>query len=457
MPVRDGVLLDLGRMDGILAFDEDLAYVTIEPGVTQRQLYQFLRERQSRLWMDATGASPDCSIVGNTLERGFGHTPMGDHCGNVCGFEVVLPTGESLDTGFTRFPNGKVGAVNRWGVGPSLDGLFSQSNLGIITRMTVWLMPAPDYFQAFYFTCRDERGLGPILDALRPLRLNGTLRSAMHVGNDYKVLAATGQYPWADNPSAPPLDRAAVAKIRNKLGIGCWNGSGGLYGTHGQVREARRQVRRVLAGKVERLQFVDDRLLRIIGRFATPLRRLTGWDVPRTLKVMAPVYGLMKGVPTDSTLASTYWRKKDPAPSHMDPDRDGCGLLWCSPVAPNTGAHATEVVELATTILLSHGFEPQISISVATERSLICVIAISYDRGVEGQDARAFECYNALTQQLLARGYPPYRLNVCSMGYLDGQAGYASVLRSLKAALDPNGVLAPGRYEPTSSSHDPAT
>ena len=53
--------------------------------------------------MDATGASPDCSIIGNTMERGFGHTPMGDHCANACGFEVVLPTGECIETGFAPF------------------------------------------------------------------------------------------------------------------------------------------------------------------------------------------------------------------------------------------------------------------------------------------------------------------------------------------------------------------
>src|SRR5262245_56982322 len=70
VPTQDGVLLELGRLNRILDFDEQLGYVTLEPGVTQAQLYAFLRERQSGLWMDATGASPDCSIIGNTLERG---------------------------------------------------------------------------------------------------------------------------------------------------------------------------------------------------------------------------------------------------------------------------------------------------------------------------------------------------------------------------------------------------
>jgi 4-cresol dehydrogenase (hydroxylating) len=450
VPVCDGVLLDLGRLDRIVDFSEELAYVTIEPGVTQRQLHEFLRDRNSRLWMDATGASPDCSIIGNTMERGFGHTPMGDHCGNACGFEVVLPTGECLETGFSRFAGSQTGAVHRWGVGPSLDGLFSQSNLGIVTRMSIWLMPAPESFQAFFFVCREQGGLGAIVDALRPLRLNGTLRSVMHIGNDYKVVTATRQFPWSQTAGETPLQGDAMEHLRRTMNIGSWNGSGGLYGTQAQVREARRQLRRALAGKVDRLQFVDDRMLGFMKRFAKPFRLITGWDVSRTIGVIAPVYNLLKGVPTDAPLASTYWRKKTAPPAQMDPDRDRCGLIWCSPVVPNTGAHITCVTELAERILLAHGFEPQMSISLATERASICVITISYDRSVSGEDERALACHEELMTELIARGYPPYRLGLPSMGCLDAECAYGDTLRALKAALDPNGVVAPGRYEPVS-------
>src|ERR1700731_2033006 len=204
------VLLDLGRMNQILDFSEELAYVTVEPGVTQGQLHQFLQARKSGLWLDATGAGPDCSLIGNVMERGFGHTPYGDHFAQVCGMEVVLPTGDRAQTGFARFPNAQTASVYKWGVGPTLDGLFSQSNLGIVTRMTIWLMPAPEHFDAFFFMCRDENGLAPIIDALRPLRLNGTLRSVMHVGNDYKVLAATKQYPWEITDGRTPLGPAQM-------------------------------------------------------------------------------------------------------------------------------------------------------------------------------------------------------------------------------------------------------
>ncbi len=50
MPSADGcVLMDLGRMNQILDFNESLAYVTVEPGVTQAQLFAFLEERGSKL------------------------------------------------------------------------------------------------------------------------------------------------------------------------------------------------------------------------------------------------------------------------------------------------------------------------------------------------------------------------------------------------------------------------
>ena len=156
VPVADGsIVIDLSRMNRILDFSEEMGWVTIEPGVTQQQLFEYLSARKSRLWLDATGSTPESSIVGNTMERGFGHTPYGDHAGNVCALEVVLPDGEVLETGMARFQGSQAAEVYRWGLGPALDGLFTQSNLGIVTRMTVWLMPAPEYFQAFFFRCDD--------------------------------------------------------------------------------------------------------------------------------------------------------------------------------------------------------------------------------------------------------------------------------------------------------------
>jgi 4-cresol dehydrogenase (hydroxylating) len=187
-------------------------------------------------------------------------------------------------------------------------------------------MPAPEYFQAYYFRAEQPEALGGIIDALRPLRLSGTIRSASHIANDYKVIQALQQYPWERTGGATPLAGPLVGELRRELRIGSWNGSGALYGTKRQVAEARRLLRRALRGKAQRLQFMDDRLLALAERFATPFQWISGWDLRRTLAVLGPVYGLMKGVPTDHPLFSTYWRKRTPPPAaNMNPDRDGSG------------------------------------------------------------------------------------------------------------------------------------
>ena len=447
VPAADGsALLDLGRMNRIVDFNEDLAYVTVEPGVTQQQLFDFLRANHSRLWMDATGARPDSSLIGNTMERGFGHTPYGDHFAHVCGFEVVLPDGECIETGFSRFAQTSTGPLYRWGLGPTLDGLFTQSNFGIVTRMSIWLMPAPEHFEAFFFRCDDDSGLGALLDALRRLRLSGTLRSAAHIGNDYKVLNGIGQYPWELTGGTTPLRPEQMAGLREKLRFGAWNGSGGLYGTRAQVREAKRLMRRELQGKVAKLEFLGERKLELARRFARPYGLVTGWDISAALDLVRPVFSLLKGAPTAAPMATTYWRKRTPPPADLDPDRDRCGLLWCAPVAPLEARHGERLTRLSIDTLLAHGFEPMLSLSLVTDRALTCVVSICYDRDVPGEDDRAMQCYRELLDRLTASGYHSYRLGIQSSAEMADKDAYAALLATLKRALDPNGILAPGRY-----------
>jgi 4-cresol dehydrogenase (hydroxylating) len=446
VPVVDGcALLDLGRMDKITGFDEGLAYVTVQPGVTQKALWDFLRERGSSLWMDATGSSPDCSLIGNAIERGFGHTPYGDHFSHSCGFEVVLPNADVIRTGYGALNNGQARHVFRWGLGPSLDGLFSQSNMGIVTEMTIWLMPAPACFSAFFFQCDREESLAEIVQSLGPLRLDGTVRSAVHIGNDYKVLAGISQFPWQEDM---PLTPDRMEELRKSVKFSRWSGSGALYGTRNQVKEAKRLVRAALKGKVDKIQFLNDRTLSLAARFKAPYRWFTGIDLTRTLELLRPVYGLLKGIPTKQTLGSAYWRKRMPVPADPNPDRDRCGVIWLAPVAPMRGDSARRLVALAEKTLLAHGFEPQISITLLTERSLACVISITFDREVTGEDEKAAACYRELQELLEQEGYYSYRLGITGMPLRGADPNYLKLLHAIKSALDPNNILAPGRYVP---------
>lgn len=79
--VPGSIGLDMGRhMNKILNVDVDGAFALVEPGVTFFDLHDYLVKNnlRDRLWIDV----PDLgggSVLGNTVERGVGYTPYGDH------------------------------------------------------------------------------------------------------------------------------------------------------------------------------------------------------------------------------------------------------------------------------------------------------------------------------------------------------------------------------------------
>ena len=116
------------------------------------------------------------------------------------------------------------------------------------------------------------------------------------------------------------------------------------------------------------------------------------------------------------------------------------------------GGHALAIWGLAQTTLTEFGFEPIISVTLLTERSLSCVITIAYDRLVSGEDERAMQCHRLLLERLARAGYHSYRLGIQSMDGMRGETGYNRLLQAIKGVCDPNGILAPGRYAAPASA-----
>jgi 4-cresol dehydrogenase (hydroxylating) len=448
------VILDLSRMNRIIHVDPELAYAVIEPGVTQRQLSDYLRQRGYRLWADCTGAGPDTSYIGNIMERGFGHSPYGNRLQHVAGMQVVLPGGELLETGFGHYAQSRTTHLFPYGVGPFLDGLFTQSNMGIVTRLGIWLMPQAECVNHFLCSVPAHADIGPVVDALRPLRLDGTLRSILHIGNDMRVLSGAGVFPRARVSEGARLPEALRSAMREQGGVGAWSVSGALYGTRAQVAAARAALRRALRGTAARPVFISERSLRA-GALAARLlgntnagRRLRG-----KVALGESLFAMNRGVPDGRFLAGAYWRRRDglPAgfPAQADPARDGCGLLWVSPVLPLRGEDMLAVHELAQASFERYGFDLFATFSMINERTLGGVLTIAYDKQDPDETARARACHDEVFGSMFEAGYIPYRVGNHAMARLDpARDTYWRTVGAIKAALDPAGILAPGRYQP---------
>lgn len=478
------VILDLSRMNRIVHVDAELAYAVIQPGVTQRQLSDFLREQGYPLWADCTGAGPDTSYIGNIMERGFGHSPYGNRLQHVAGMQVVLASGELLDTGFGHYRQARATHLFPYGVGPFLDGLFTQSNMGIVTRLGIWLMPQAECVNYFLCSVPAHGDIAAVVDALRPLRLDGTLRSILHIGNDLRVLSGgrvfprdaaapaagrdagrdadphpardSGCHPACDPHAAPGPASRLAPDVRARLceGIGAWTVSGALYGSKAQVALARAAVKRALRGTRGQPRFVSERGLRL-GALAGRLLGDTGPGRRLRARVALgeSLFEMNRGVPNGRFLAGAYWRRRDglPAgfPEGADPARDGCGLLWVSPVLPLRGEDMLAVHALAEAQFAHHGFDLFATFSMINERSLGGVLTIAYDRDDPEETARARACHDAVFARMFEAGYIPYRAGNHSMAALDPEGdSYWRTVAALKRALDPQGILAPGRYQP---------
>jgi 4-cresol dehydrogenase (hydroxylating) len=441
VPVQDGcVLLHLQRMNQIITYNERLAYVTVEPGVTVRQLYHFLKERNSSLFVSVVGGPLDTSLIGNTLERGLGTGRYADRFGYVCGFEVVLPTGECIHTGMDRFPGAKAGPVSRWGVGPFFDGIFTQSNFGIVTRMTIWLLPVPRYSTVCLFTLKDEERLEDLIEALYVLKFEGGCPASIYMYNDYKFLSMLlVQSPELSIQNDVFLSPEIMCSIRNALGFGVWSGSIALQCASKQLCDAMCAfISDTLADRVDTLRFFNGQ----------SVEQVIGEAGDRTLDLLS-VRGSLDNINDAGGLRTTYWRKKAPPPADMDPDRDHCGVIWCAPLVPLTGADVRAVKTIIDQVAFAHSMEPHLSLECVTERSAVITIVLLYDRDIPGEDERAMACHDELLRRLTEAGYIPYRLGVQSMHGLPPAIDDSALLyQRIKDALDPNDILAPGRYDP---------
>jgi len=438
------VVVDLHRMNQIIEVNEELAYAVVEPGVSQQQLYDYLVEHDLPLDMDVTGSSPDASLLGNLVERGYGQTTYGDHFLHSSGMEVLLANGSIIQTGFGHFKNSKSHHLYKWGLGPYLDGIFTQSNFGIVTRVGIWLMPKPEQVGLLTFKIKNDQLLSEVLPILRTLKLRGILPATVHVSNNVRLLSCFTQHPLTGELRTAALSDASLDQLCARYQIDRWNCFTSLKGSPREIRTALAEVRKALRSHVK-VDLITQTSVFRSRRFGPFYRWVTGRDTARTEMLL----NLVSGKPTFGPTLGAFWRNPQrPSTSPPDPLRDRCGLAWLAPMFPCSKREITQFLKITGRICQQYGFETNLTLTMLSERALCATVGVAFARDREQDQAQ--DCYDMLMSTYVEAGYIPYRHGINVEPWRDSlfrrDDPFWQVCRTIKQALDPNGILSPGKY-----------
>lgn len=452
LPVTDGCfILDLSALNHIHSLDPDTGVVSLGPGVTQGQLSRYLLDRGLPYMVPVTGAGPSCSVLANALERGYGITPVADHFAAVTSITAYLADGSCYRSPLAEMGCPQVDGYYKWGVGPYLDGLFSQGGFGVVTRMTITLARRPEAIESFFFRLGSDGDVSQAAAVLRELKreLPGVL-GAVNLMNDRRMLAMVERYPEG-GAAGEILAQQQVDALAGPRGIRAWTGAGALYGHPEVVAAARRHVQRRLAGIAGRVLVLNSRRLALAQRLAAWLPGARGAALRASVATLASAYEVLRGVPNEVALPLAYWRAGGPPEGQqgLDPARDGCGLYWYAPLLPMEAAAVERFRAMVAEICPRFGMEPLVTLTTLSEHCFDATVPLLFDRRNDAQRAAARACWQALVEEGIGCGFAPYRLNIDAMADMGARIPvYWQTVGRLKASLDPSGVIAPGRYSP---------
>jgi 4-cresol dehydrogenase (hydroxylating) len=435
-------VVDLRRMNRVLDIDEQNASVLVEPGVSYFDLYRAVRDAGARLWIDC----PDPgwgSPIGNALDRGGGYTRAAfrNHFDAHCGMEVVLPNGEVLRTGMGAMPGAKTWQQYKAGFGPWIDGLFSQSNFGIVTKMGFWMMPEPEACLIGRVYADNYDDLPALVRIVTHLENSGVVNGMPGFGSPLLQRRVPADPQSSEPNNATQIDpalheafyagdapaKALIAERVRATGRSCWSTLVKFYGPERMVR---------LQWDIAKERFSEIRGV----RFSEP--ELYGFPLSDAdlQKIHKPTFGI------PSLSIFNFGIRTELRPQLLE------GHQAFSPVIPRTGEAIFEVNKVFARIFKEEGLPvPPFNLpGCVWERALmmICIFPTSRSPETNQQYRRAI---TRLIREAAERGWGEYRTPVAYYDVVMNTYSFGDhVLRrfheTVKDALDPNGIVSPGRY-----------
>jgi len=457
------ILIDLAYLNKIIDFDEDLGLITLEPGVTQRQLSEYLIENDFDYMVPATGAGPDCSILANALERGYGITPYTEHFAAVTAIHGYWANGSEYQSAIYHLDKTEKKFVDKtfkWGVGPYIEGLFTQSSYGIVTKMTLRLAKRKQAFTSFFIQLDKDAFLEDVVPLIRKvLQDYEGIVGSINLMDKRRVLSM-----FAENPNGSDKHQVMhdgdIVSLAKKLQTPSWTIVGTIYGTKSIVKAAKSEINSIFRQlpskriysdgiiiKMANLvinNFIPHWLIKKIPLLSMAKEQLTSFNLGEEI---------MLGIPNRVALKLAYWRNPNGntiSQNSMQPHQDGCGLLWYAPLITMKPEIMRTYVDFIREICPKHNIEPFITFTNLKHDCVDSTIPIVFDLSNPEAVKDAHNCLKELVEEGLKKGFVPYRLNIDQQQYLlNKDNNFWQTANDIKRTLDPNNILSPQRYNPS--------
>jgi 4-cresol dehydrogenase (hydroxylating) len=435
--VRGSVTVDLKRMNRVLEVDAKRNFALVEPGVSYIDLYRHIQERGLKVWID----TPDPgwgSPIGNALDHGIGYT-LGfyrDHFGAHCGMEVVLPSGEVMRTGMGALPASNSWQEYKHGFGPDPAGLFGQGNFGIVTKMGFRLMPQPEHWRNGLITVPKRRDFIALVETVNYLADLGIIGEPWY-GSPLRALSSNTEFSEAALAfNEEEMDRQAAA-----ANLHSWQVELQFYGSEGTTRAGWDYAKELMARNIPDARFTDGESLTVpltreqisatTGPYPTNMRRNITQGVPGLgvwYQTGRTEFNPNAWNETHIGLFSLVGRSGEAV---LQAQRDFADIARRLelPMPPN--ATAVPVNWYQHTFLMGNGF------------------GAAGDNTPEGK-RKAAQLLRRILEENAKLGYGDYRAPPMLQDDVSDQYSFNNhVLRrfheTLKDAIDPNGIISPGR------------